>query len=396
MFDVSCMLSLKLRAHSPARVLQGHPWVFAGELAAPIPRDAHGKAAVLRDARGRTLGAGLCSTKSAIAWRRYSNDAKPFGKVFIEGAIAAAHNHREAMGATGPVRRLIWSEADHLPGLVVDQYGMALVVQSLTAGIESELKDICAALQARFKPEEIILRNDAPARRHEDLPLEAKTLSGNSYPARWLKIDGLEYFVDLLGAQKTGFYLDQRAQHVHVAQWAKGKRVLDGCCNQGAFGLQCAKAGAKSVLGVDSSASSVTQSEQNAVRNGLSEIAKFETANLFDWFTARRDERNQFDLIILDPPSFAPKRGALSGAMRGYKELNLRAMHLLAPGGILATYCCSQNVTTSAFLDTVAEAANDAYCEARLLEVTSQPPDHPILLSCPETHYLKGAILQVE
>jgi len=390
------MLSLRLRPNAPARVLRGHPWVFAGELREPIPRDAHGKAAILRDARGRTLGAGLCSTRSAIAWRRYSPEAQPFGKVFIESALAAAHAHRESAGATGPVRRLVWSEADHLPGLVVDQYGSALVVQSLTAGIESELKEICAALQARFRPEEIILRNDAPARRHEDLPLEAKTLSGHPYPARWLKIDGLDYFVDLLGAQKTGFYLDQRAQHVHVAQWAKGKRVLDGCCNQGAFALQCAQAGAASVLGVDSSAASITQSEQNTARNGLAEIAKFETANLFDWFTARRDERNLFDLIILDPPSFAPKRGALSGAMRGYKELNLRALHLLAPGGILATYCCSHNVGTSTFLDTVAEAANDAHRDARLREVTSQPPDHPILLSCPETHYLKGAILEVE
>jgi 23S rRNA (cytosine1962-C5)-methyltransferase len=376
--------------------LRGHPWVFAGELREVVPPEAHGRAAELRDPRGRPLGAGLCSARSAIAWRRYSAELIPFDRQFIDHALAAALAHRDAAGVTGPVRRLVWSEADHLPGLVVDQYGPALVVQSLTSGIENALPEICAALQARFHPEEIILRNDAPARRHENLPLEARTLSGQPYPARWLNIDGLEYFVDLLGAQKTGFYLDQRAQHRRVAEFAQGRRMLDGCCNQGAFALQCAKAGATSVLGVDSSAASAAQATQNAAHNHLAEIAKFETANLFDWFTARRDERNLFDLIVLDPPSFAPKRGALSGAMRGYKELNLRALHLLAPGGILATYCCSQNVSTSAFLDTVADAAADARRETRLLEVTSQPPDHPILLSSPETHYLKGAIIAVE
>ncbi len=389
------MLTLRLRPDVPARVLQGHPWVFTGELGAPMSTQAHGEAAFLRDARGRVLGAGLCSARSAIAWRRYSHEPVPFDRAYLDKALAAALAYRDEVGATGPVRRLVWSEADHLPGLVVDQYGPALVVQSLTAGIEQALGEICAALRARLSPAEIILRNDAPARRHENLPLEARTLSGKPWPAQWLAIDGLEYFVDLLGAQKTGFYLDQRAQHRRVAEFAQGKRVLDGCCNQGAFALQCAKAGAADVLGVDSSAPSIAQAAQNAERNGLADKVRLETANLFDWFTARKDARDQFDLIVLDPPSFAPRRGALAGAMRGYKELNLRALRMLAPGGILATYCCSQNVSTSAFLGMLAEAAADAGRETRLREVTSQPPDHPILLTCPETHYLKGAIVEV-
>lgn len=389
------MISLRLRPNVPARVLQGHSWVFAGELSEPVPPAAHGQPATLRDARGRVLGAGLCSKKSAIAWRRYSREPVPFDRAYIDKALTAALAHRQTSRATGPVRRLVWSEADHLPGLVVDQYGPALVVQSLTAGIENALPQICAALQAKFSPAEIILRNDAPARRHEDLPLEARTVSGKPWPAGWLQIDGVEYFVDLLGAQKTGFYLDQRAQHVRVAEFAKGRRVLDGCCNQGAFALQCAKAGAASVLGVDSSAPSIAQATQNAERNGLGDKIKWETANLFDWFTARKDAQNAYDLIVLDPPSFAPRRGAMAGAVRGYKELNLRALRMLAPGGILATYCCSQNVTTSSFMGILADAAADAYREARVLEVTSQPPDHPILLAVPETHYLKGAIVEV-
>jgi len=390
------MLSLRLRPNVPARALHGHPWVFAGELRDPVPAEAHGQPALLRDARGRPLGAGLCSTRSAIVWRRYSNDAVLFDRAFMDGAISKALSHREASGMTNTVRRLVWSEADHMPGLVVDQYGSALVVQSLTSGIETALREICAALQVRFKPDEIILRNDAPARRHEGLPLESKTLSGKPFPARWLDIDGIEYFIDLLGAQKTGFYLDQRAQHARVAKLAKGRRVLDGCCNQGAFALHCAKAGAASVLGIDSSAPSVALAAQNTAHNKLDGIVKFEEANLFDWFTSRRGGEETFDLIVLDPPSFAPKRGVLEGAMRGYKELNLRALRMLAPGGILATYCCSQNVSTSAFLGILAEAAADARRETRLIEVTSQPPDHPILLACPETHYLKGAIVEVE
>jgi 23S rRNA (cytosine1962-C5)-methyltransferase len=390
------MLTLHLRPGPPARVLQGHPWVFKGELRDPIPADANGQPAVLHDPRGRSLGTGLCSAQSNIAWRRYSHDSLPFDRAFLDRTLATAVARRDHAGEPGPFRRLIWSDADHLPGLVVDQYDRALVLQSLTAGIERALPEILAALQSLLQPEEIILRNDAPARRHEGLPLESRTHSGQPYPPRWLTIDGLEFWIDLLGAQKTGFYLDQRAQHRRVATLAHGRRVLDGCCNQGAFALHCARAGAASVLGVDDSAPAIAQAVQNAERNQLAHLATFESANLFDWFTARKSDRALYDLIILDPPSFAPRRDALAGALRGYKELNLRALRLLAPGGLLATYSCSQNVDTNTFLNLLADAAADARRETRLLEVTPQPPDHPILLACPETHYLKGALLEVE
>jgi 23S rRNA (cytosine1962-C5)-methyltransferase len=390
------MLTLHLKPTHTARVLSGHPWVFKGELREPIPPDASGSPAVLRDPRGRVLGTGLCSAQSAIAWRRFSRDTTPFDRPFIDRALATAIARRDTAHEPGPFRRLVWSDADHLPGLVVDQYDRALVLQSLTAGIERALPEITAALHQLLQPEEIVLRNDAPARRHEGLPLESRTLSGQPYPARWLTIDGLEYFVDLLGAQKTGFYLDQRAQHRRVATFARGRRVLDGCCNQGSFALHCARAGATVVLGVDDSAAAIAQAQQNAERNQLTATTRFENANLFDWFTHHKDVRGHYDLIILDPPSFAPRRDALAGALRGYKELNLRALRLLAPGGLLATYSCSQNVDTGTFLNLLADAAADARREARLLEVTPQPPDHPVLLACPETRYLKGAILEVE
>jgi 23S rRNA (cytosine1962-C5)-methyltransferase len=388
------MLTLHLRSGPPARVLQGHPWVFKGELRDPIPPDAHGLPAILHDPRGHSLGTGLCSASSSIAWRRYSREPVPFDRAFLDRALATAVARRVAAGEPGPFRRLVWSDADHLPGLVVDQYGPALVLQSLTAGVERALPEILAALHERFQPEEIILRNDAPARRHENLPLESRTASGLPYDARWLTIDGLDFWVDLPGAQKTGFYLDQRLQHRRVAALAKGRRVLDGCCNQGAFALHCARAGAASVLGVDDSAPAIAQAQKNAERNRLP--VAFESANLFDWFTSRKDARSAYDLVILDPPSFAPRRNALEGALRGYKELNLRALRLLAPGGLLATYSCSQNVDTNTFLNVLADAAADARREVRLLEVTPQPADHPVLLSCPETHYLKGALLEVE
>jgi 23S rRNA (cytosine1962-C5)-methyltransferase len=390
------MLTLRLKPQVHARVLSGHPWVFAGELQGKIPVEAHGQAAVLRDGRGRLLGTGLCSARSAIAWRRYSQAAVPFDHAQIEAAFNTAFALRETAGFNGPFRRLIWSEADHLPGLVVDQFDRTLVVQSLTQGIENALPILGPLLQQRLKPDEIILRNDSPSRRHEGLPLESKTFSGQPYPPRWFHLDGIEYELDLLSAQKTGFYLDQRGQHLRVAALAHGRRVLDGCCNQGAFGLQCAKAGAAAVLGIDSSAPAIANCRNNAARNQLEDCVTFNCANLFDWFTTRKDSRDVFDLIILDPPSFAPRRDAVDAAIRGYKELNLRALRMLAPGGILATYSCSQAVDSGAFLSLLADAAADARRETRLLEVTSQPADHPVLLSCPETHYLKGALVQVE
>jgi 23S rRNA (cytosine1962-C5)-methyltransferase len=242
------------------------------------------------------------------------------------------------------------------------------------------------------QPAEIILRNDASIRRLEGLPLEVKTRSGKAWEPRWVRIDGLDYWLDLQGGQKTGFYLDQRFQHAAVAKHAPGRRVLDAFCNQGPFALHCARAGAIEVRGLDSAAEAVAQARRNAERNGLR--AEFLVANVFDYFTEHRDET--WDLIVLDPPPFAKSKGALAGAMRGYKEINLRAMQRLTPGGVLATYSCSHHVQDADFRAMLAEAATDAKRQVRVLEFCHQPPDHPVLVTMPESEYLRGFILRVE
>jgi 23S rRNA (cytosine1962-C5)-methyltransferase len=290
------------------------------------------------------------------------------------------------------VRRLVWSESDDLPGVVVDQFGDTLVVQTQTLAMEKRLAPLMALLGELVHPAEIILRNDASIRRLEGLPLEVKTRSGKAWEPRWVRIDGLEYWLDLQGGQKTGFYLDQRFQHAAVAKYAPGRRVLDAFCNQGSFALHCARAGAAEVRGIDSAGEAVEQARHNAERNGLR--AGFLVANVFDYFTERRDET--WDLIVLDPPPFAKSKGALAGAMRGYKEINLRAMQRLTPGGVLATYSCSHHVQDADFRAMLAEAATDAKRQAHVLEFCHQPPDHPVLVTMPESEYLRGFILRIE
>jgi len=233
--------------------------------------------------------------------------------------------------------RLVWSESDDLPGVVVDQFGDTLVLQTQTMAMEKRLGTLVALLDELVQPAEIIVRNDASIRRLEGLLLEVKTRSGKPWEPRWMRIDDIEYWLDLQSGQKTGFYLDQREQHAAVAACVRqlaqarptGVRVLDAFCNQGPFALHCAQAGASVVLGLDSADEAIAQARRNAVRNHLR--AEFAVANVFDYFTDRREE--SWDLIVLDPPPFAKSKGALEGAMRGYKEINLRAMQRLSPGG---------------------------------------------------------------
>ncbi|MDR2673661.1 MAG: class I SAM-dependent methyltransferase [Opitutaceae bacterium] len=243
-------------------------------------------------------------------------------------------------------------------------------------------------------PREIIFRNDAAIRRLEGLGLETGTLSGKPWEPRWLRIDGIDYLLDLQGGQKTGFYLDQRGQHRRVARHARGRRVLDAFCNQGPFALHCARAGAAAVLGLDRDAAAIAQARRNAARNGLR--AEFAAANVFDFFNEPARRAGAWDLIILDPPPFAKSKSALAGALRGYKEINLRAMRQLAPGGILATYTCSHHMQDAGLREVLAGAAADARRRVRVLEFCHQPADHPVLVTMPESEYLRGYILLVE
>jgi 23S rRNA (cytosine1962-C5)-methyltransferase len=289
----------------------------------------------------------------------------------------------------------VWSESDDLPGVVVDQYGDAVVVQIQTLAMEAVSALIGDLLSGMLKASEVIFRNDAQIRRLEGLALETHTRSGKPWEPRWAEIDGVETWLDLAGGQKTGFYLDQRAQHAAVARYCAGKSVLDAFCNQGSFALHAAKAGAARVLGLDSAPEAVESARRNAERNRVA--AEFAVANVFDWLNEAGNRAGPaWDVVILDPPPFAKSKSALEGALRGYKEINLRAMQRLSPGGILATYSCSHHMQDADLRGVLAAAAADARRRARVLEYCHQPPDHPVLISMPESEYLRGYILRVE
>jgi 23S rRNA (cytosine1962-C5)-methyltransferase len=389
-------VSLKLKPNVKSRVLGGHPWVFANECETLLLAEHDGEVVECRDRTGRFLGSGVYNSKSQIVWRRLSRDRLELDEPYLRDALtrALARRTEAREQETDKFRRLVWSESDDLPGVVADQFGDTLVVQIQTLAMEKRSTIIGDLLAELTGAQEIIFRNDANIRNLEGLPVEVHTRSGAAWEPRWVKIDGIDYWLDLQGGQKTGFYLDQRLQHAAVAKYAAGKRVLDAFCNQGSFALHCAKAGAASVLGLDSAFDAVGQARKNAERNGLK--AEFTGANVFDWFTAQREAAPAWDLIILDPPPFAKSKSALEGALRGYKELNLRAMKSLAPDGVLATYTCSHHMQDAQLREILAEAAADAKRRVHVLEFCHQPPDHPVLVTMPESEYLRGYILRVE
>jgi len=404
---------LKLKPNAKSRALNGHPWVFANEVEALLPAGFDGEVVDCRDRAGRRMGCGIYNSRSQICWRRLGRERVALDEAWLRGAIARAIARRDALphpaGADRAIRRLVWSESDDLPGIVLDQFGDTLVLQIQTLAMEKRRDLIARILMENAAPgaalapapREIIFRDDAPIRRLEGLPQSTGTFTGKNWEPRWMRIDGLDYWLDLQRGQKTGFYLDQREQHALVAaRHAKGRRVLDAFCNQGSFALHCARAGAAAVLGLDSAEDAIAQARKNAERNGAGADApvEFQVANVFDFFNSAPSERRdaRWDLIILDPPPFAKSKSAMEGALRGYKEINLRAMQHLAPGGILATYTCSHHMRDAELRQVLAEAAADARRRARVLEFCHQPPDHPVLATMPESEYLRGYVLCVE
>jgi len=382
------MKTLRLKAaRRAARVRQGHPWVFAGEVEKLLPPREAGTGVGLLDDRGYFLGSGIYNPASKIVWRRYSRREMPWDASTWKPLLAAAVARRP----DEPYRRLVWSEADDLPGLIADQYGDTLVLQAVTLAVDQVIESLAAELQKLTGADKVVYRLDAPTRRHEGLENKVSVSPAGAGQPAWHEIDGVAYWLDLAHSHKTGFYLDQRAEHRRIATFASGKRVLDCFCNQGSFALQAAQAGAREVWGIDSSEDALQLAEKNAEKAGLN--ITWHEANVFDWFKAHEAER--FDLIVLDPPSFAPRKTALEGAYRGYNELHRRALKMLNPGGLLATYCCSHLVTREAFLETLDKAAYDAKRAVIRQTLTGQPVDHPVRLGYPESEYLKGVLVQV-
>lgn len=391
---------LQLKPNAKGRVLLGHPWVFGNEVLALAGSEWDGAVLECRDRRGKRLGTGIYNSQSQIVWRRLDGAGTELNVGYLQEALRQAVARREGLGS-GRYRRLVWSEADGLPGVVVDQFGDTLVMQVQTLAMERWKAELAERLVKLTGAREVIHRDDASIRRFEGLESDVFTRSGEAWEPRWATIDGFDYWLDLMSGQKTGFYLDQREQHARVAAWVsqlarggKRPRVLDAFCNQGAFALHAARAGAGEVLGLDSAGDAIAQAKRNAERNDVADTCRFEEANVFDWFSAHRGE--SWDVVVLDPPPFAKSKKSLDGAMRGYKELNLRALQSLRPGGLLATYTCSHHMQDAELRQVVAAAAADARRKVHLVEFCHQPADHPVLVTMPESEYLRGYILRVD
>jgi len=378
------------------RIVAGHPWIYHSEILRVTQPPADGGLVQVKDHRQRLIGAGFFNSKSKIVVRVLSPDRVEVDGKFFEERIrtALAVRQKHLPGATS--FRVVNAESDFLSGLIVDKYEDALVVQISSLGMDQRKALIVAALQKIFSPRAILERSDMASRKFEGLTEANGILAGELSDPVSVNLNGLKFEADLVGGHKTGLYLDQQANYQAVSQFAKGAQVLDCFSFLGGFGLHAARAGAAHVHLLDQSADAIEASKRNAAVNGLAEKCSFDAVNVFDWLKAntavKPHERviPRFDLIILDPPSFTRNRASVPDALRGYKEIHLRALKLLKPGGTLATFCCSHHVDAGLFQDTVLSAAFDTRHVLRRVATYSQSLDHPVIPMIPETEYLKG------
>ncbi|MGI8587689.1 MAG: class I SAM-dependent rRNA methyltransferase [Chloroflexia bacterium] len=384
-----------LQANREARLLAGHPWVFGNEIERSEGRPEPGALVDVVDGRGRFLVRGFYNPQSQIVVRVVTRRNEPVDAALIERRIARAWAYRKRLMPDVTCCRVVFAEADALPGLIVDKFGDILVVQTLSLGMDMRLADVVKALHAVIDPVGIYERNDAPVRALEGLPPRTGPLWGEFDPHLVVEENGLRLAVDVAAGQKTGHYLDQQANHRAIRAYSQGARVFDGFCYAGAFALNALAGGAKNALGVDSSEDVLALAAENAALNRMAEAVTWEAGNAFDILKRLNAERAQFDLVILDPPPFAKNRAAVQGALRGYKEINLRALRMIPDGGVLVTCSCSYHVGPEAFQAVVADAALDAGRRLRLIEERAQNVDHPILSGYPESRYLKCLIYDV-
>jgi 23S rRNA (cytosine1962-C5)-methyltransferase len=373
-----------------ARILHGHDWVFRGEVLKVFGSPSDGDVISLKDGRDRLLGSAIYNSRSQIVARRFSRRKQDLDLDFFQRRIAQAVEYRARRGIDSRLCRLVWSESDGLPGVIVDRYGDCLVLQTLTLAMDQRKEVIVRALEQDLC---VIERNDAAVRRAEGMELQSGLLRGDAPNEIEIEVAGLKLQIDPLHAQKTGFYLDQLPNYALVAEHARGRRVLDCFANQGTFGLACARAGAREVVGVEAGAESVRAAEQNSARNQLA--VRWIEQDVFQFLRGAGKAEETFDLIILDPPSFTRTKGGLHDALRGYKELHLRAFNLLSPNGMLATFSCSHHVGAEIFEKVIADALVDARRSARRLRRYEQALDHPVLPTLPETEYFRGMLLEM-
>jgi len=381
------------------RILAGHPWVYHRSVLRVTTEAEDGSLVQVKDHRQRFLGVGFFNSQSKIRVRMMARERVEVNREFLEKRIREALELRKRYMPEATSFRVVNSESDRLSGLIVDKYEDVLVIQVSAFGMERMTESVLAVLEKVLKPRAIIARNDMASRRFEGLPEMTGLLRGEFEGEVEAKLNGLKFFVTLPGGHKTGLYLDQQVNYERAAALVKarpGARVLDCFSFHGGFSMHLARAEAAEVHGLDQSEDAVAVARRNAEANGLGGKCTFEAANVFDWLKANTAVKPhekvipRFDVIVLDPPSFTRNRSAVGDALRGYKEIHLRALKLLKPGGLLLTYCCSHHVDAGTFQDVILAAAYDARRVLRRVETFGQSADHPVIPSIPETEYLKG------
>lgn len=385
---------LRLKKNQDRRIRSGHPWIFSNEIDGVEGEPEGGAVVDVVDSRGAYLGRGYVNRHSLIAVRLLTRSRDTIDAAFFHKRIARALAYREELFPGARALRVVSGEGDFLPGLVVDRYDDVLAVQITTLGMEARRAWILEALLEVLEPRAIVLRNDSSVRRLEGLPLETSLWHGAFDPPVTIDVEGLQYQVDPLTGQKTGFFFDQRLNRRLLEGRVRGARVLDAFAYGGAWGLEALKRGAAHVTFVDQSETAIAAARENAERNGLADRADFHVENVFEALPAMVESKERYDVVVLDPPALVKSRGKLGQGLKGYRELNRRAMSLLPDGGWLFTNTCSYHVSPEDFLRVLGEAARDAHRPFRFLEWGRQSPDHPILLASPETSYLKCAVLR--
>ena len=383
--------SVTISPRGVERIFAGHPWIYRSDVSASA-NIAPGSIVTVQDRRKRFLGQALYSNKSQIALRFLTREKRTFDREFLAERIRAAADYRQQVVEDSEAFRLVASEGDLLPSLVIDRYGEYFVVQTLSQGMEKLKPIVTDVLQEHFSPRGIVERNDVAVRALEALEPTKGILTGETPEEVIISMNGLRFAFNLLEGQKTGGFLDQRENQRAAQNYAFG-RALDCFTYAGGFALNISRR-CESVVAIDSSQDALGLAQRNAELNGISNI-EWKEANCFDFLKTADQAGERFDTVVLDPPAFARQRSNLASALRGYKELNLRGLKILNPGGYLITCSCSYHVGEADFLEAIASAAVDAHRTVTVVERRTQGRDHPILLTVPETHYLKCLILRV-
>ena len=390
------MKRIHVKKNEERRVRKGHLWIYSNEISDSLKEYEPGELVDVFDFRNTFLARGYINPHSLICVRILSFHQEEIDGHFFKRRIENAFEYRQRLALNREFYRLVFSEGDFLPGLIIDRYGDHLVLQTTTAGMESQRDLMCEVLDELFRPEVILAKNDGVHREIENIPSYKKVIKGTLAGPIVVKDTELKLEVDLLEGQKTGLYLDQWENYKRLRELVGGASILDCFCYSGAWALHAAQYGAEKVIGVDSSEKAIKWAERNAALSDFSDVSTFRVGNAFHILTHVQKKREHFECVILDPPAFVKSKSKLIEGLKGYREINRRALNILSPHGILVTCSCSHHVDRGAFLSVVRRAAADARRKVRMIEFRTQAPDHPILLSMPETEYLKCAILEVE